>query len=136
VNIQAVSYKHRPERKVSIFRRSGKIGAGLGATTGWALLQELKAAGAEMYTSLTYKEVNDIGLVVELKSGEVKTVECDSILICAGQERENSLAEEYMKRHPEKQVFIIGGAKEASGLDAKRAILEGTMAARKIGIRD
>ncbi|HMV76810.1 MAG TPA: FAD-dependent oxidoreductase [Leptospiraceae bacterium] len=126
----------KPERKVSIFRRSGKIGAGLGATTGWALLQELKAAGAEMYTSLTYKEVNDIGLVVELKTGEVKTVECDSILICAGQERENSLAEEYMKRHPEKQVFIIGGAKEASGLDAKRAILEGTMAARKIGIRD
>ena len=33
--------EEKSSRKVSIFRRSGSIGAGLGKTTGWALLQEL-----------------------------------------------------------------------------------------------
>ncbi|MCB1142936.1 MAG: FAD-dependent oxidoreductase [Leptospiraceae bacterium] len=123
------------ERKVTILRRSGKIGSGLGQTTGWALLQELKAAGVDFYTSLNYKEIREDGLVIEQKSGEEKIIPCDTVLICAGQEREDSLANEYKEKHPEKQVFIIGGAKEAGGLDAKRAILEGSEAARAIGLK-
>jgi 2,4-dienoyl-CoA reductase (NADPH2) len=120
-------------RKVSIFRRSGKIGAGLGQTTGWALLQELQKSGVDFYTSLNYKEVTDEGLVIELKNGEKKTIPCDSILICAGQEREDSLAREFIEKYPDKQYFVIGGARDSSGLDAKRAILEGSYAAREIG---
>jgi 2,4-dienoyl-CoA reductase (NADPH2) len=124
-----------PKRKVSILRRSGKIGSGLGQTTGWALLQELKSSGVDFYTSLNYKEVRDEGLVIELKSGEEKIIPCDTILICAGQEKEDSLADEFSKKHPEKQIFIIGGAKDPSGLDAKRAILEGNLCAREIGLK-
>lgn len=125
---------HTPKRKLSILRRSGKVGAGLGTTTGWALLQELQSSGVEFYTSLSYKEVRDEGLVIELKSSGEKVIECDTILICAGQDREDLLANSYKEKHPEKQIFVIGGAKETSGLDAKRAILEGSMAAREIGI--
>ena len=129
----AVIQDIKPERKVSILRRSGKIGSGLGQTTGWALLQELKSAGVDFYTSLNYKEVRDEGLVIELKNGEEKVIPCDTILICAGQEKENSLAKEFSDKYPEKKVFVIGGAKDASGIDAKRAILEGNLAAREIG---
>lgn len=77
----------KPERKVSIFRRNGKIGSGLGQTTGWALLQELKSSGVDFYTSLNYKEVKEEGLVIEMKSGEEKVIPCDTVLICAGQKR-------------------------------------------------
>jgi 2,4-dienoyl-CoA reductase (NADPH2) len=129
-----VIQEHKPNTKISIFRRSGKIGSGLGATTGWALLQELKSNGVDFYTSLNYKEVTDVGLVIETKAGEVQTIECDSILLCAGQEKEDSLAQEYSKKHSDKQVFIVGGAKDASGVDAKRAILEGSLAARAVGV--
>ncbi|MDX1958693.1 MAG: NADPH-dependent 2,4-dienoyl-CoA reductase [Leptospiraceae bacterium] len=125
---------HQGKRKIHILRRSGKVGAGLGSTTGWALLQELKSAGVEFHTSLSYKEVNEIGLVVEFKSGEEKVIPCDTILICAGQEKENELSIEYQTKYPNKQVFIIGGAKETAALDAKRAILEGSLAAREIGV--
>ena len=123
----------KPDRKVSILRRSGKIGSGLGQTTGWALLQELKSAGVDFYTSLSYKEVRDEGLVIELKSGEEKVIPCDTILICAGQDRENDLATEYSEKYPNKKIALIGGAKDSSGIDAKRAILEGNLAAREIG---
>jgi 2,4-dienoyl-CoA reductase (NADPH2) len=129
----AVIQKKQGKRKISIMRRSGKIGSGLGQTTGWALLQELQSEGVDFFTSLNYKEVNDTGVVIELKSGETKTIECDSILVCAGQEREDSLAKSFMAKYPNKQVFVIGGAKETSGLDAKRAILEGSLAAREVG---
>ncbi|MCB1189544.1 MAG: FAD-dependent oxidoreductase [Leptospiraceae bacterium] len=123
----------KSKRKISILRRAGKIGAGLGKTTGWALMQELQSMGVTFYTSLNYKEIIPEGLVIELKSSKQLTIPCDSILICAGQEKENSLAIDYMEKHKNKQVFVVGGAKDASGLDAKRAILEGTESARQIG---
>ncbi len=132
-NVKIQPHKH--DRKISIMRRSGKIGSGLGMTTGWALLQELQSSGVEFYTSLNYKEVRDEGIVIDLKSSGEKIIECDSILICAGQEKENTLANLYKEKHPEKQIFVIGGAKETSGLDAKRAMLEGSLAAREIGVK-
>ncbi|MCB1177924.1 MAG: FAD-dependent oxidoreductase [Leptospiraceae bacterium] len=122
------------KRKISILRRSGKVGSGLGQTTGWALLQELQKSGVDFYTSLKYKEVTEEGVVIEMKNGENKTIPCDSILICAGQEKEDSLANEFSAKYPEKQVHVIGGARETASLDAKRAILEGAQAARKVGV--
>jgi 2,4-dienoyl-CoA reductase (NADPH2) len=130
----AVIQKHAPPRKISILRRSGKVGSGLGQTTGWALLQELQNSGVDFYTSLNYKEVTDEGIVIEMKNGELKTIACDSILICAGQEKEADLASEFQAKHPNIQCFVIGGARDTKSLDAKRAILEGTEAAREIGV--
>lgn len=130
----AVIQPESAKRKVSIFRRSGKVGAGLGATTGWALLQELKSRGVDFYTGLSYKEFNDTGLVIETRKEGEKTIACDSVLICAGQEKEDSLANQYQEKYPDKQVFIIGGAKDAAKLDAKRAILEASTVVRSIGV--
>lgn len=126
--------KEKPNRKVSIFRRSGKIGSGLGATTAWALLQELESKEVGFYTSLHYKEVTDQGLVVETKKDGPITIECDSIILCAGQLSEVSLYEEFKAKSPEIPSYLIGGAKDASGIDAKRAMLEGFEAAIGIGV--
>lgn len=126
--------KEKPNRKVSIFRRSGKIGSGLGATTAWALLQELESKEVGFYTSLSYKEVTDQGLVIETKKDGAQTIECDSIILCAGQLSEVSLYEEFKSKVPEIPSYLIGGAKDASGIDAKRAMLEGFEAAIEIGV--
>ncbi|MBM9501737.1 FAD-dependent oxidoreductase [Leptospira sp. 201903071] len=124
----------KSDRKVSIFRRSGKIGSGLGATTAWALLQELESKEVGFYTSLSYKEVTDKGLVVETKKDGPVTIECDSIILCAGQLSEVSLYEEFQQKVSNIPTFLIGGAKDASGIDAKRAMLEGFEAALTIGV--
>ena len=94
----------------------------------------MQKSGVDFYTSLKYKEVTEEGVVIEMKNGENKTIPCDSILICAGQEKEDSLANEFSAKYPEKQVHVIGGARETASLDAKRAILEGAQAARKVGV--
>ncbi|TGK35104.1 NADPH-dependent 2,4-dienoyl-CoA reductase [Leptospira gomenensis] len=123
----------KAERNVSIFRRSGKIGSGLGATTAWALLQELENKQVGFYTSLSYKEVTDKGLVVETKKDGDLTIECDSIILCAGQLSEVGVYEEFLQKNTGIPAFLIGGAKDASGIDAKRAMFEGFEAAISIG---
>ena len=123
---------HKANRDVAIFRRNGKHGAGLGPTTFWALKQELESAGVEFYHGLNYKEVTKEGLKVELKNGDEFIYPCDSLILCVGQEKETSLYEEFTSKYPQKQVILIGGAKDAKGIDAKRAFLEGLEAAHAI----
>ena len=71
---------------------------------------------------VTYEKVDDAGLHYCLK-GEVKVLPVDTIVVCAGQEPlrelEAGLVAKGIRPH------IIGGAKEAGELDAKRAIAEG-----------
>ena len=129
----AVIQPHKSERDVAIFRRSGKHGAGLGPTTFWALKQELEASGVEFFQGLNYKEITKEGLKITLKNGEEVLYPCDSLVLCVGQEKESSLYETYKSLYPQKQIFIIGGAKDSKGIDAERAFLEGLNAAYSIG---
>lgn len=127
---------HKAEREVAIFRRTGKHGAGLGPTTFWALKQELESSGVEFFHGLNYKEVTKEGLKYTLKNGEEKVYSCDSLILCVGQEKESSLYETYTAKYPNKQTFIVGGAKDAKGVDAERAFLEGLDAAYAIGNKE
>ncbi|EMJ90068.1 FAD-dependent oxidoreductase [Leptospira meyeri] len=124
--------KEKAHRDVAVFRRNGKHGAGLGPTTFWALKQELESVGVEFYQGLTYKEVTKEGLKVELKNGEEFLYPCDSLILCVGQEKENSVLEEFQNKYPNKQTIVIGGAKDPKNIDAKRAFLEGLEAAHSI----
>ncbi|EIE02315.1 FAD-dependent oxidoreductase [Leptospira licerasiae] len=124
---------HKSERDVAIFRRSGKHGAGLGPTTFWALKQELEASGVEFFQGLNYKEITKDGLKITMKNGEEVLYPCDSLILCVGQEKESSLYETYKSLYPQKQIFVIGGAKDSKGIDAERAFLEGLNAAYSIG---
>jgi 2,4-dienoyl-CoA reductase (NADPH2) len=110
-------------RHVTMFKRSkGKFGGTLGKTTGWVHKITLEERGVEQFSNVTYEKIDDAGLHFGLK-GEVKTLACDTIVLCAGQdplrELEAGLTAAGITPH------IIGGAKEAGELDAKRAIAEG-----------
>jgi 2,4-dienoyl-CoA reductase (NADPH2) len=62
--------------------------------------------------------------------GEPRVLDVDHIVVCAGQVSEDGLAQPL--RDAGIQVSVIGGAKLASELDAKRAIREGAQAAIEI----
>jgi 2,4-dienoyl-CoA reductase (NADPH2) len=116
-----------PSRQVMLLQRKpGKHGAGLGKTSGWVHRATLKMKSVEMLAGVNYERVTDDGLFVsfgpERKDGTL--LEVDTVVLCAGQEplREllAPLAAAGVKAH------LIGGADEASELDAKRAIDQGT----------
>ena len=119
-------------RKVYLLqRKEGKVGAGLGKTTGWIHRTTLKKRAVEELSGCKYVEINDAGLVIERK-GKRQTLDVDTVVICAGQEPYKPLQGPLLKAQPGRAVFLIGGSLEAGELDAKRAIDQGTRLAAQI----
>ncbi|MEZ2372760.1 FAD-dependent oxidoreductase [Arthrobacter sp. RCC_34] len=122
----------RPEHQPSprtvylLQRREGKIGAGLGKTTGWVHRASLKAKGVVQLSGVNYEKIDDAGLHLSFgaERKDARVLEVDSVVICAGQESVNSLAGELERLG--QSVHVIGGAALAAEVDAKRAIREGT----------
>lgn len=111
-------------RKITLLqRKSSKVGAGLGKTTGWIHRASLLARGVQMQNGVSYERIDERGLHI-LIDGESRCLEVDNIVICAGQESRRDLAEPLLQRG--KTVHLIGGADVAVELDARRAIDQGT----------
>ncbi len=122
-----------PAREVVLLqRKASKPGAGLGKTTGWIHRAALKMKRVEMLSGVNYEGVVPRGLAISFGEKREKgtVLEVDTIVICAGQESlrelEAPLAAAGRKPH------VIGGAKFAGELDAKRAIEEGSRLAASL----
>lgn len=118
-----------PRQVTLLQRKTSKIGAGLGKTTGWIHRTSLKHRNVQMIPGVQYEKIDDRGLHLRI-GDEQQLLEVDNIVICAGQEPArtlyNALQENAVKVH------LIGGADEAAELDAKRAIDQGSRLAAQI----
>lgn len=103
-------------------RRAGKPGEGLGKTTGWIHRSALKLHGVQMRSGIQYKAITAAGLEIADANGQVETLPFDTLVLCAGQTPYNPL--EASLRAQGLTCHVIGGARDAQGLDAKRAIRE------------
>ncbi|MGZ0151215.1 oxidoreductase [Kribbella sp. WER1] len=118
----------RPEpspRKVYLLqRKDGKIGAGLGKTTGWVHRAALKNKQVEQLRGVNYERIDDEGLHITFgpKREKPRVLAVDTVVICAGQEPLRELAGQLTGR----PVHLIGGADVAAEVDAKRAIDQAT----------
>ncbi|MFB8032862.1 FAD-dependent oxidoreductase [Streptomyces sp. NPDC056004] len=106
-----------------IQRRTGKVGAGLGKTTGWIHRTELRHRGVTTIAGAAYDRIDDEGLHLTV-GGEQHLLPVDTIVLCAGQEPRRDLYEELLAAG--RSTHLIGGADVAAELDAKRAIRQGT----------
>ena len=119
-----------PVRQVTLVqRRSGKMGIGPGRTTGWVHRLALLKSKVEMIPDAVYEKIDDAGLTV-LLNGERRVIPCDSIVLCAGQESVTELTTPLLAAG--QGVHVIGGAKLAAEVDAKRAIAEGVELAARL----
>ncbi|MBK8623669.1 MAG: NADPH-dependent 2,4-dienoyl-CoA reductase [Saprospiraceae bacterium] len=119
-----------PQREIYLLKRSpGKHGNTLGKTTGWIKKIYLNQQNVKMLGHLQYEEITDKGIWIS--QGEIKTfIEADTIVLCTGQE---SFVEKFdTLRQQSKDWYVIGGAFEASELDAKKAIHQAVTLAAEI----
>ncbi|MGQ3549373.1 FAD-dependent oxidoreductase [Streptomyces rochei] len=113
-----------PPRTVHLLqRKTSKVGAGLGRTTGWIHRTELKHRGVTMVPGVRYDRIDDAGLHVTV-DGESTVLEVDTIVLCTGQEPSRGLYDELVAAG--RSVHLVGGADVAAELDAKRAVKQGT----------
>ena len=111
-------------------RKEGKMGAGLGKTTGWIHRASLKMKNVQMIRGAQYTKIDDRGLHFTIQGGEPQIIECDNVVVCAGQLSRIELLEGLEAANI--PTHLIGGSKLAGELDAKRAILEGFKVAAEI----
>ncbi|KFE34821.1 NADPH-dependent 2,4-dienoyl-CoA reductase [Thioclava atlantica] len=122
-----------PARTVTLLQRKReKLGRRLGKTTGWIHRAALQMKNVQMIGGVNYEKITPEGLHVSF--GEAREnptlIEADTVVLCAGQLSERSLADTLIAagRNP----HVIGGADVAAELDAKRAIDQGTRLAARL----
>ena len=102
-------------RRITMMKRSTTpFGHTLGRTTGWVHRAELARHGVRMLKGVQYQRIDDAGVHIVV-DGKEAVVAADTVIICAGQTSRRELQGHH----------IIGGAREAGELDAKRAMREG-----------
>lgn len=113
-----------PAHEITMFQRKpGRMGRGLGKSTGWILRARLRKAGVAEVTGVRYDAIDDDGLHYTV-DGTAHVHPCDTIVICAGQESDRSLHTALADRGI--HARLIGGADVAAELDAVRAIDQAT----------
>jgi 2,4-dienoyl-CoA reductase (NADPH2) len=116
-------------REITLMRRAGRIGDGVGASTRWVVVQELQKAGVELLTGVRYERIEPGAVVVSLDGAE-RRIEADSVIIAAGQEPERSLVDALAARG--QAHVVVGGAAGAERLDAGRAFRDGFGASARV----
>ena len=120
----------RPGSEVTVLRRTGKFGAGMGITSRWVALGELRDAGVRMLSDLSYEEITPEGVRVRFADGRDELLPATAVVVCAGQVSHDPLSAALAERGVRHEV--IGGALDASGVDAVRATRQGLDAARRL----
>jgi 2,4-dienoyl-CoA reductase (NADPH2) len=100
-------------------RKTDPVGRGLGRTTGWTHRITLNRRGIQMFNGVEYLKIDERGLLTRI-NGEERLFEVDNVIVCAGQLSNRSLYDELTAEGL--NATLVGGAFEASELDAKRAI--------------
>lgn len=120
----------KPIREITLCqRKTTKLGAGLGKTTGWIHRTVLKKNNVTFLKGVTYRKIDDEGLHIT-QDGKDSVLVADNIVLCAGQTPLQVLLQPLIEaRIP---VNLIGGAFEAKELDATRAIRQAAELASKI----
>ena len=120
----------QPQREVTVLQRKpDKPGRTLGLSTGWALKARLARQQVKWLTGCQYQRIDDDGLHITV-NGQPQRLVVDSIVLCAGQERERRLFDSLQAAGI--TADVIGGADRAEELDALRAIDQGTRLAWKM----
>ena len=130
----------KPHREVILMqRKKGKLGAGLGKTTGWIHRSTLvRSKCVEMIPEVSYDKIDENGhLHITIGKGDKKStrvLEVDNVILCAGQVSKRDLETAAVEAGGDLagKVFTIGGAYEAGELDAKKAIDMATRLALRI----
>ncbi|MGP4712621.1 MULTISPECIES: 2,4-dienoyl-CoA reductase FMN-binding domain-containing protein [unclassified Psychrobacter] len=121
-----------PIRQVYLMQRSkGRLGAGLNKTTGWVHRAHIKSHGVIQVSGVQYDKITNEGIWVTNDQGQSQLLRVDSVVVCAGQESVAELMPN-VGDAPDAQYHLIGGAKLAAELDAKRAIRDGAEVAVQI----
>ncbi|RUQ02533.1 hypothetical protein D8M35_14135 [Curtobacterium sp. HSID17257] len=146
--LPAVGRTLRTGADVTVLRRSGKFGQGIGITSRWVAVGRLRDAGVRMIGGVQeYLRIEPGTLWIRDEDGRETAVPADHVVVCAGQERspavegvtEGVVAEGVAGAGLAPGLAaagvpyaVVGGARDARSVDAVRATSEAIDAVRTL----
>ena len=112
--------------QVTMVEMKPKAGEGIGKSTRWSMLQDLKRFAVEVFTETQVVGIDEEGVTVEQPDGE-RLIPADTVVLAMGSRPHDELARAL---DGQDNVTVIGDAK--SPRHAYQAIHEGFMAGMKI----
>ena len=99
----------RGVKEVTLLEQERTAGKGIGSSTRWIILQELRRRGVQIRTSTRVSAIEPGGVLVETSDGHQERIPADTVVVAVGSRSENSLYEQLKLEFPE--VYLIGDAK-------------------------
>jgi len=118
----------RSGREVTLIKRRGYAGKGLGRSVRWTLMREVEELGVKLFDRAEGISLAEGGVVfTDGRNGATVHLEVDTIVVAAGYEPDPSLQERFASAA--QKVVVIGDAREVGGIgaaiaDAHRAVEE------------
>jgi 2,4-dienoyl-CoA reductase (NADPH2) len=125
---QLAEFLVKRRRKVTIVETSPDIGEGLISDHPDRLFRWFKQKGVALLPGVTYREINDKGLVITTQDGERQLLEADSIIVALPFQRNEKLLNSIKDKVPE--VYHIGDSARPAYMP--EAIAEGYRIGRDI----
>jgi 2,4-dienoyl-CoA reductase (NADPH2) len=118
----------RSGREVTLIKRRGYAGKGLGRSVRWTLMREVEELGVQVVDRAEEIALSEGGVsFTDGRTGAQTLLEVDTVIVAAGYEPIADLRERFASAAP--KVVVIGDAREVGGIgaaiaDAHRAVLE------------
>lgn len=116
------------KRSITLVSRAKRLAKGVGVTTRWVLLSELRRRGVITKKGFQCTSIEEDGVWIEGADGR-EFLEADQVILCTGQIPQAKWAESLDGQVP---FEIVGGAHDARELNAARAIRQAHLAAMNI----
>jgi 2,4-dienoyl-CoA reductase (NADPH2) len=110
-------------RSVTVLHRGDRVGAALGRTTRWVSLRALQRGGVRVVVRARCHRITHEGVHVTLASGAKEVVPADTVVVAIGATGETELS--LLLEHAGVGHRVVGGARDAGGLDAVQAFADG-----------
>lgn len=124
---------------MTVLRRSGKFGQGIGITSRWVAIGRLRDAGVRMVGGVQeYLRIEPGVLWIRDEHGDEVGVPADTVVVCAGQERATDAEGDAPDglatglQAAGVPYAVVGGARDARSVDAVRATSEALEAVRRL----
>ena len=106
-------------KEVVLLEMDKTLGRGLGRSTRWIILKDLKRLGVKTMTSTVAQRIEADSVVVKNANGKIEYILADSVVVAVGSKPNNRLYEKLKDEFPE--IIVVGDAvKERTALEAVR----------------
>ena len=116
--------------EVTVLHRGSRLASRTGRSTRWAVLAELARQGTGVLTGVRCTAITADGVRIVDAEGVERLVPADVVVAAVGQLADRTVPE--LARRAGVWHRVVGGARDAAGLDAVRAFAEGFAAAAAI----